>query len=358
MSRTFKAIFTAALYLLIPVVLITSACGDLNWDKPQSFGRQKEILVICDDDIWDTVEKPLRRAVERTVRAVRTERIFELSQVSAANVQHYKEWDKIILIESMENPHLLSFVVADSTMEKIRAGEGLFFNQIDVWADNQRVVGLAAPRNEDLPRLIAAHGERIFEAFITQVENQELYRMYHSGRDTLFADSLAVTEGFSIVLPNVYARIRQDSLGPNELLFVHQEPVRSIYVSWDSIPGPLERSQEALAAHRNKMLEYVYPHQQTIVERVDTSTVVVNGIERLRVFGVWENREEVSGGIYITHIIDSPEQNRRYYLDALLFSPDMRKNKYRYIFQLDQLLRSFQIHLDNKAPEQGKARRY
>ncbi len=348
---------SAAVFMLLPsLIILTVACGDLDWNKPQAFGRQREILVICDDALWDEIEIPLRKQVERTLRAVRSEKIFVLAQVTAENVQHYKEWDKIILIESLESAKLLGFVAPDSTMAKLRDGEGLFFNQIDVWADNQRVVGLAAPKNEDILRLVAAHGDRIYNAFIRQVENQELYRMFYSGRDTLLADSLAVAEGFSIIIPKVYERIRGDSLPANELLFVHMEPVRSIFITWEPLAGPLDASREALAEFRTRLTGKIYPSQETIVGRVDTSTVIAGKIKRLRVYGVWENREEVSGGIYISHIIDSPGQQRRYFIDCLLFSPDMRRNKYRYVFQLDKILDSFRINLDRQPPAQGRLR--
>ncbi|MBW7998084.1 MAG: DUF4837 family protein [Candidatus Glassbacteria bacterium] len=356
MEGSGNGFLTAALSVLLSVLLLPAACGELDWNKPQAFGRQKEILVICDDNLWEQIEQPLRRQVERQLHAVRRERIFEIAQVSAEKVRHYKEWDKIILIESLENARLISFVVADSTMARLRQGEGLFFNQIDVWADGQRVVGLAAPADEDIPRLVVAHGEKIFNAFIRQVEAQEMSRMYHSGRDTLLADSLAVAQGFSIELPNVYAQIRQDSLAENELLFVHMKPVRSVFITWEENAAQLEKSQPALAANRSRLLEFIYPSQATLVERVDTSTVVANGLERLRVYGVWENREEISGGIYVSHLIESPEQKRRYYIDGLLFCPDLRRNKYRYLFQLDEILNTFQLHPDHKAPAQGRPR--
>jgi hypothetical protein len=357
MSAYVKKIF-ATLFMLLPsLVILTVACGDLDWKKPKAFGRQREILVICDDKLWEEIEIPLRKQVERTLRAVRSEKVFVLAQVTAEKVQHYKEWDKIILIESLESAKLLNFVAPDSAMSKLREGEGLFFNQIDVWADNQRVVGLAAPKNEEILRLVAAHGDRIYNAFIRQVENQELFRMFFTGRDTLLADSLAVAEGFSIILPSVYARIQQDSLAENELLLVHLEPVRSIFITWEELAdSPLNKSREKLAAYRTRLTANIYPSQETIVGRVDTSTVIAGGIERLRLYGVWENRVEVSGGIYVSHIIDSPEQNRRYFIDCLLFCPDMRKNKYRYIFQLDRILDSFQIHLDRQPPAQGRLR--
>ena len=76
----------------------------------------------------------------------------------------------------------------------------------------------------------------------------------------------------------------------------------------------------------------------------------------LRVYGTWENQKEISGGVYITHIIDSPEQNRRYIVDCLLFCPDMRRNKYRYIFQLDHILNSFRFNPDHQPPAQRKPR--
>jgi len=325
------------------ILLLPAACSDIQLQKPRAFGREKEILVICDNEIWQKVEKELRKRIEVPIHAVRWELIFEIAQVDADKVQYYKEWDKIILIESLENKRLLPWVVDDSTLEKISQGQGLFFSQKDIWARGQRVAGLAAPTDEQLLPLIKAHGDRIFNDFLRLLEEREKVRMYHSGKNLVLVDSLMECCGFSIEFPQVYARIRQDILPENELQFVHQDPVRSIFFTWIENPGPLDFSQKALAEMRDRMLEKIYPAMITHVARVDTSTVISNEIERLRVYGTWENPEEISGGVYISQIIESPLQNRRYYIDCLLFSPDARLNKYRFILQLDRIMNSFKL---------------
>jgi len=129
------------------------------------------------------------------------------------------------------------------------------------------------------------------------------------------------------------------------MLFVHTDPVRSIFISWeeeDNFPEP-HYSKDSLAARRDRLLKDVYPGMRTQPERVDTSTVTAQGFERLRIFGTWENLEEVSGGIFIAQIIEMPGQRRRYIIDCQLFSPDPRLNKYRYIFQLDRIIDSFKV---------------
>ena len=329
--------------LVITILLLPAACSDIQLQKPRAFGREKEILVICDNEIWQKAEKDLRKKIEVPIHAVRWEPIFEIAQVEAGNVQYYKEWDKIILIESLENKKLLPRVVDDSTLKKIGRGQGLFFSQKDIWARGQRVAGLAARTDEQLLPLIKVHGNRIFNDFLQLLEEREKVRMYHSGKNLVLVDSLMECCGFSIEFPRVYERIRQDALPDNELLFVHQDPVRSIFVTWIENPGPLDLSRKALAEMRHSMLEKIYPDMFTHVERVDTSTVISNDIERLRVYGTWENTEEISGGVYTSQIIESPLQNRRYYIDCLLFSPDARLNKYRFIFQLDWIMNSFKL---------------
>lgn len=329
--------------LVITILLLPAACSDIQLQKPRAFGREKEILVICDNEIWQKAEKDLCKKIEVPIHAVRWEPIFEIAQVEAGKVNYYKEWDKIILIESLENKKLLPQVVDDSTLKKIGRGQGLFFSQKDIWARGQRVAGLAARTDEQLLPLIKVHGNRIFNDFLQLLEEREKVRMYHSGKNLVLVDSLMECCGFSIELPQVYARIRQDVLPDNELLFVHQDPVRSIFVTWIENPGQLDLSRKALAEMRHRMLEKIYPDMFTHVERVDTSTVISNNIERLRVYGTWENTEEISGGVYTSQIIESPLQNRRYYIDCLLFSPNPRLNKYRFIFQLDRIMNSFKL---------------
>ncbi|HLA40836.1 MAG TPA: DUF4837 family protein, partial [Candidatus Glassbacteria bacterium] len=201
-----------ALGCFLLAVVLSASCEGFPGTKPKAFGREKEILVICDNDIWQSAETALRREVEVPVEAVHSESIFEIAQVEAGVVAHYKEWDKIILIESIDNMKLLPQVVDDSTLNVIKQGRGLFFSQIDIWARGQRVVGIAAPSKEELIPLIKLHGDKIFHAFLRQLEQQELTRMYASGRDSTLADSLAEACGFWLLLPEVYEKINADSL--------------------------------------------------------------------------------------------------------------------------------------------------
>ncbi|MEA2063833.1 MAG: DUF4837 family protein [Gemmatimonadota bacterium] len=330
-------------------VLTAGACEEIDRHQRRSLGnfrREKEILVICSDSVWKAVEKDLRRAVEKTILAVRREQIFEISQTNAEFVSYYKEWNKVILIESLENQALLADVVEKKMLDKISQGQGLFFTNFDVWATGQRVAGLAASRDDQLGGLVREYGDRIFKDFLRQLEENEKLRMFGSGKNRTLADSLAREQGFSIMLPQVYEpSTRGDSLPPNQMLWVHMDPVRSVFISWcqgEDLPEQ-NLSKDSLAAARDRLVGEIYPSARTVPGRVDTSTVSAQGLERLRVYGVWENHREMSGGVYITHIIEVPEQNRRYTIDCLLFCPDPRQNKYRFLFQLDRILESFKV---------------
>jgi len=329
--------------LALVAFCLAAGCGDYQLEKPRAFGREKEILVICSDTVWKATEKDLRRLIEVPIFAVRLEPIFEIAQADPGEVGHYKEWDKIILLESLENMSMLEDVVDDEMLEKISRGQGLFFTNFDIWARGQRVAGLAAPTDAQLRPLVRRHGDRIFKDFLHQLEEQEKVRMFYSGVNRNLADSLAECCGFSVVLPKVYERIRQDTLPPNQMLFVHVDPVRSVFIGWeegDNLPET-DYSKDSLAARRDRLLGDLYPGMRTLPGRVDTSTVVAEDLERLRVYGVWENLQEVSGGIYISQIIEVPAQRRRYTIDCYLFCPDPRLNKYRYIFQFDRIMNSF-----------------
>ena len=190
--------------LAVSCLTMVLACTGTQMQKPRAFGREKEILVICSDSVWQRIEEPLRAKVEVPFHAVRWEPIFTVAQVNQQRVDYFKEWDKIILIESLERMELLPDVVDDSTMKKISAGQGLFFTQPDIWARGQRVVGLTAAREEDLSRIVSLYGDRIFQTFLRILETEELERMFISGINQAVADSLAKNCGFTLVLPKVY----------------------------------------------------------------------------------------------------------------------------------------------------------
>lgn len=325
--------------------LLAVSCTEIKVQKPRAFGREKEILVICNDTTWAAIEEQLRLKVEVEFQAVRREKIFELAHANQQDVDYFKEWDKIILIESLERKILLPDVVDEATLKKVaESREGLYFTKPDIWARGQSVVGLAAAAEADLPRVVALYGDRIYQGFLKILEQEEDEKMYLSGINQALADSLLRACGFSLVLPKVYQHALLDTMPAGQMLFLHQDPVRGIFIARQDNPAPLDLSAERLAAERDSLLAvHVYPGMYTLPERIDTSTVVAGGLSRIRVYGVWENRQEISGGVFVQQIIDLPDRNVRYIIDCLLFCPDGRKNKYRYIYQFDHIMDTFTL---------------
>ena len=123
-----KTINGSFLISILLLAILSIGCTKKGLEKPRAIGREKEILVICNKDVWKKVETTLRRQIEVPIHAVRWEPIFEISQLDASQVGDYKEWDKIILIESLEHQALLKDVVNEEMMKKIGEGQGLFLH--------------------------------------------------------------------------------------------------------------------------------------------------------------------------------------------------------------------------------------
>ena len=218
--------------------LLAVSCTEIKVQKPRAFGREKEILVICNDTTWAAIEEQLRLKVEVEFQAVRREKIFELAHANQQDVDYFKEWDKIILIESLERKILLPDVVDEATLKKVaESREGLYFTKPDIWARGQSVVGLAAAAEADLPRVVALYGDRIYQGFLKILEQEEDEKMYLSGINQALADAQALGLTGKATTPYLLGRVNEltggHSLAANIALVKHNARLAAaIAVAW------------------------------------------------------------------------------------------------------------------------------
>jgi hypothetical protein len=211
-----------------------------------------------------------------------------------------------------------------------------------VWARGQEVTLVLLPEEsqaEQLLTVLPELGERIdtrFREYVTR-------RMYVSGPDTVLRARLREHAGFSVLLPQVYERISQDSV----YLFRNDHPTpgrleRSFLVTWSDTAEPL--SPEAVLAWRDSVASRYYdPVQVSQREPLHTREIPGIGSHALEIQGVWSTPPDEwppSAGPFINRVVTCPEQGRTYLLDAWLYAP--REDKYEYMLQLQTILNTFE----------------
>ncbi len=319
-------------------LLAVTGCNDRS--RP-AMGDEHSVIVVADDALWAQVEDTVLTTLQPRVFAVRDEPTFRVSHTTPTDPYwgDLRRFRQILAIGRVGDPWVdepLGRAGVEPRAPEIVEAES-------VWARNQRVTVLVLPETADEAAVVMDHVDELASLLDYRYRAWSVNRMFTSGLDVELRDTLAAEAGFSVQVPRVY-RWRQVS--DTTYLFLNDQPdasqlVRSLLVTWRS-PGTEEPSVEAALDWRDAVTDRYYDwHQVTERDRLQVRPVEAEGLDGIEVRGVWDGTVEgfPLGGSFITRMIECPEQDRQYLLDAWLYAP--ARAKYQYIIQLETLLDGF-----------------
>jgi hypothetical protein len=320
--------------LLLIVTLLSAACS-----KPLAVGKLTEIVVLADDEVWEKIETDIRGALEREILSTRPETAFRIYHASLHNPGKFRKWSKLILVGSLEGGGPLTDLIPGDVRDEVMEKGGLLYSTPDLWARNQLAFFLVTAKREEIPRYVRHSRELIFSKVDDLLRGEIRERMFQSGPNEQLEESLWKELGFNFSLPVVY---RQDKFtnAPRTVRFFNLNPQRSLVVYWeDGLRDSLER--DAVITKRAELIERFYPGDYPVEGKTQTEWVDFKGHHALKLSGLWENRERLEGGVFVTHAFNCQESARFFILDTVLFSPDPKKSKYVYMVQMETIIDSF-----------------
>lgn len=320
------------------LALAAVACAD---SSRAAMGDVSSIIVVVDDTLWAEVSDTVMTTLQPRIFAVRDEPTFKLTQTPPGG-PHWgdlRRFRQLLVIGQPDDWWVQAALERADTAVTPPA-----IVEVDrVWARSQRVTALVVPESgageavEEAVDSLAARLDRSYRAWARS-------RMYISGLDTELVDTLRNQAGFSVDIPTVY-RWRQAT--DSVFFFLNDNPdasqlVRWLTVAWRTAPEG-EITEEAALAWRDTIAERFYDwNQATQRDRLQARRIDAPAAGGLSLRGVWSGPVDgfPQAGPFITYVVDCPQQNRRYLLDAWLYAPG--KDKYQYMIQLETLLGSFQ----------------
>ena len=329
------------------LVLLAAAAA---WALPScnrtspALGTATSIIVLATDSVWNTIGDSVMTALEPRIYTVRSERTFEVTQISPADPdwQELREFRQVVAIGAAGDAWVRPIFERAGLQPDVSQPEVVTTR--DVWARNQQATAIAVPATDDgaaaLPHLerVGAVIDSLFRIYVVQ-------RMYTSGPDSALSRALHDTHGFALLLPSVYAPLERTG---NVLLFQNNTTVggdlaRSVLVAWQD--GTVTPTAEAALAWRDSISVQQYnPQQSTRRDSITTSPVSLESGEGVEIQGAWEGTDPAwpMGGLFITRMLTCPQQNRTYLLDTWLYAPGPRRSKYEYMIQLQTIMSTFE----------------
>ena len=302
-------------------------------------GEANSLIVVAPNDVWDQVEDDTYAALERTVHTTRDEKIFNVTQTdpTSGEIGELLLWRQVLVFGVPDDPGILA--IADAAdRESVEPGDVV--QASNVWARGQLATAVVLEPGREveswrghLPGL-SVHLEEQFRAYVVN-------RMYVSGVDTVTAEHLRQTYGFTLDVPRVYqwvdrpggiTLIRNDNPDPSEL-------IRSILVQR---AAPIDSlTPQMVYVWRTSIDDEQYNVPQDFDVTPGSGRVFdLNGTEVVEVRGIWQDRAAYpAAGPFLARAARCGESV--IFMDAWLYSPNPRRSKYEYMMQLETILDSF-----------------
>ncbi len=327
--------------LLSSIVLLVSACVD---SQPASVGPTQEILVLADPDDWRTLEVPIRETFEKVLRTPQEEKIFSVEHGRIADLKTHKHLRRKNLMVAApigaehEVGDFLRDLLSAPVRESIAEGRGGVSWKKNVWAKDQLLIVASGRDLESLVAGIRMEADRLFST-AEEARNERVTQLiYKYGERKDVTAQLLEDFGWQIRVPFGY-RILESKPDSGFVALVKEEPNRWFFVYWEDGISPDTLTHDWVIAKRNDITRRFFDNDRIAPGEVDVFQDEFRGKLAVVLQGLWENQRQWTGGPFKSYAFVDVDQERLWFVDVGVFSPNKRKETY--LRQLDLIAQTF-----------------
>jgi hypothetical protein len=332
--RKFLLVFAAA-----TAVFVFSCQRDVR-----SRDNEKEIIVIADSTDYAFLKDELRRAFEREIPTPWPEKIFELRQVPASQMENYLHHSQLLLIGILGSPTpaagKIDAMMTPELKTRIVNEQNYVLQKDDPWAKNQRLLVLAAAHLDTLKQRLASHRDELFELFNQPLMERTKTAMFSQFEQKALEKTLLEKYGWTLRIQHDY-HVYKEFPQEHFVMLRRAWPERWLFVSWQNSddPGPITR--DWVIDWRNRIGASFYENDR-VVQNNDLMAREVDFAGRwaLELQGLWENERKAAGGPFKAWAFYDEQTRQAFLVDIAVFNPG--KEKLRFLRQLEIMARTFE----------------
>ena len=321
---------------LLALILLTSCGKEI---KRNSVGAPFEVLVVCDDELWDT---PAGQALSQALRTPvpglpQKEATFKVTRVESEELSTTnKAFRNIILVDVSSNHSKCEFR----------------FDR-NIYASPQIVMAINAPDKHSFGKFVSDNAQVIVDFFTDKEREAQIAELQNRHNKQALA---LIKEKFGCEM-KIPASIGGYKRGEDFLWFSdYNNPSRVEMLSFAvySYPytSPDNFSKEHFIQKRDSMMMMNIPggepgqYIQTDAETVTTTDVAYNGKYMSVARGLWymKNDDMFGGGPFVSHSIVDEENGKMIVVEAFVYAPN--KEKRNFMRKLEAALYTLKLPVD------------
>ena len=325
-----------AILFLLSLILLTSCGKEI---KRSSVGAPFEVLVVCDDELWNT---PAGQALSQALRTPvpglpQKEATFKVTRVQSGELNTTnRAFRNIILVDVSSNHSKCEFR----------------FDR-DIYASPQIVMAINAPDKHSFGKFVSDNAQVVVD-FFTDKEREsqiaELQNRYNKQALALIKEKF----GCEMKIPASIGGYKrgEDFLWFSDYNNPSKVEMQSFAVYSYPYTSPDNFSTEHFIQKRDSVMMMNIPgsepgqYIQTDAETVTTTDVAFNGKYMSVARGLWymKNDDMFGGGPFVSHSIVDEENGKMIVVEAFVYAPN--KEKRNFMRKLESALYTLKLPVD------------
>lgn len=327
--------------VILPVISALS-CGEPKILKANSGGKEAELLIVADPEVWKTSlgDSILAYFNQEFPSIPQSEPSFDVVKLVPKDFESvFKLFKNILLINIDPNQQGKDPKVAISE---------------DIYAKDQLVVSLTASTGNEFMSAFRNKRDEISRIFHER-DILRLQRKNEVTRSALITDELKEKFGISLTLPEGFAPAAADThfyMATFEALKKvdkdEHQITKGIWVYSFPYTDPNTFTMSYLTAIRDSVTrKYLLGANDTQYVQIesmlplDSSAVNLENEFAMEIRGLWTMKNGFMGGPFITYAVVDKRNKRVLMLDGFVFAP--RFDKRNYMLEIEAILRSMKF---------------
>ena len=327
--------------------------------KPNALGVMNEIVVITDDNIWESHVGDTIKDLFGSIYPItpRPEPLFDLRQYTVDNLGSQplkKELRTYMIVANLADgdSKVAQFVKEDlgpERYERARSDDS-FHTSIgrDKWAHGQILIYVFANSVDKLADAIGTSFEGI-SAKVNDHDKKQLYQTtYARGINKGLSAKVGTPHGINISIPAEYI-IATEEPEVNGMIWLRKEikdGTMSLVIRSYDYTTPDQVSKSSVKANYNafgaKHVSSDVAGSYMVINDVDLPMLgydrTVDGQYAKEFRGIWELENDFMGGPFLSYAMVHPDLGKMVQIDGFIFAPGRRKRDE--LQQLDLIARS------------------
>lgn len=325
--------------LLTTFILASCSSDGPTILKPASSGLPYEVLVICEDNIW---EAPAGRALfdvlDTDIPGIpQPERSFRISHARPAGFSN--------MLKIFRN-----IINVDIDPKRYTTTKFKFYR--DVYASPQVIFNIQSPSEDAFKEYVKANGQTIIDFFTSTEMNRELQFVKKAGKHNVrFLDSVKTKFGCELYIPIELQNIisKKDFLWASDMQSVNSVILNFVMYSYP-YSGASDFTMENFLHKRDSIMKANLPggrpnsYMKTEHDFVTMKETEFNKRYMQIVRGLWSMENDAMGGPFVSHSVVDEVNNRVIVIETFVYASGRKKGNF--IRKLEASLFSLRLPAD------------